>query len=320
MSSQYFLGVDGGQSGTTAIIGDENGRVLGRGVGGPSNHAGAAEGREKFVSAIRTSVGEACMQAGLEGWVRFFSSCLGFSGGPADKQVLLGQILTSDHVLLTDDATIALAGALAGEPGIVVIAGTGSIAFGRNVQGRTARAGGWGYLFGDEGGAFWIVREAVRAALGWEEGWGSPTALRAILLDATGARNMNDLMHRCYTPEFPRPRIASLALQVNYAAEAGDPVARQILRDAARELAVLARAIQNQLFNGSESVPCAYVGGVFHSRGLRSGFREAVEREPGLVATAPVHDPAFGALLEAYRCVGTVPYGIRQPFVVRRLG
>jgi N-acetylglucosamine kinase-like BadF-type ATPase len=317
---QYFLGVDGGQSSTTAIIGDENGRVLGVGRGGPSNHAGAAEGQARFVDAIRASVGAACVQAGL-GWVRFFSSCLGLSGGgSADKQLLMGQILASDHLSVTNDATIALSGALAGEPGIVVIAGTGSIAFGRNAQGRTARAGGWGYLFGDEGGAFWIVREALRAALRWEEGWGSPTALRAILLDATRARNMNDLMHRCYTSEFPRPRIASLALQVNYAAEAGDPVARQILRDAAQELAALARAIRSQLFDASEPVPCAYVGGVFHSRGLRSGFRETLEREPGLLATAPVHDPAVGALLEAYRVVGTIPYGIRQPFVVRRLG
>lgn len=320
MSSQYFLGVDGGQSSTTAIIGDENGRVLGLGVGGPSNHAGAAEGQAKFVNAIRASVGAACMQAGLGPWVRFCSSCLGFSGGPADKQLLLDQILTSDHLLLTDDATIALAGALAGDPGIVVIAGTGSIAFGRNPQGRTARVGGWGYLFGDEGGGFWIVREALRAALSCEEGWGSPTALRAILLDATGARNMNDLMHRCYTPEFPRPRLASLALLVNYAAEAGDPVASKILRDAARELARLARAVHSQLFDAAETVPCAYVGGVFHSRGLSSAFPELLEREPGLVATAPLHDPAVGALLEAYRSVGAIPYGIRQPFVVRRLG
>jgi N-acetylglucosamine kinase-like BadF-type ATPase len=318
---QYFLGVDGGQSSTTAIIGDESGRVLGVGRGGPSNHAGAAEGQAKFVDAIRASVGTACRQAGLEAWVRFFSSCLGFSGGGSvDKQLLLDQILTSEHLLLTDDATIALSGALAGDPGIVVIAGTGSIAFGRNAQGRTARAGGWGYLFGDEGGAFWIAREALRAGLRWEEGWGSPTALRAILLDATRARNMNDLMHRCYTPEFPRPRIASLALQVNYAAEAGDPVARQILRAAAQELAALARAIRSQLFDVSEPVPCAYVGGVFHSRGLRRDFQEAAEREPGLLATDPVHDPAVGALLEAYRVVGTIPYGIRQPFVVRRLG
>jgi N-acetylglucosamine kinase-like BadF-type ATPase len=320
MSSRYFLGVDGGQSSTRALIGDEDGRVLGLGHGGPSNHAGAAEGQAKFVNAIRESVGAACRQAGLGGWVRFFSSCLGFSGGPADKQLLLGQILRSDRVLVTDDASIALSGALAGDPGIVVIAGTGSIAFGRNAQGRTARAGGWGYLFGDEGGGFWIVREALRAALGWEEGWGAPTSLRAILLEATGARNMNDLMHRCYTPEFPRPRLASLALLVNYAAEAGDPTARQVLRDAARELAKLARAVRNQLFGASEPVPCAYVGGVFHSRSLRSGFREALERESGLVGTAPLHDPAVGALLEAYRSVGTIPYGIRQPFLVRRLG
>src|SRR5208337_4034446 len=150
---RYFLGVDGGQSSTTAMIGDESGRVLGIGKGGPSNHAGAAEGQAKFVGAIRASVGAACMQAGLEATVRFASACLGFSGGPSGKQLLLGQILASDRVLVTDDATIALSGALAGDPGIVIIAGTGSIAFGRNGEDRTARAGGWGYLFGDEGGA-----------------------------------------------------------------------------------------------------------------------------------------------------------------------
>lgn len=147
MGSRYFLGVDGGQSSTTAIIGDENGHMLGLGQGGPSNHAGAGEGQAKFVDAIRTSVGAACMQAGLEGWVRFFSSCLGFSGGPADKQLLLGQMFASDHLLVTDDAAIALSGALAGDPGIVVIAGTGSIAFGRNARDvRRAPAAGVIYL------------------------------------------------------------------------------------------------------------------------------------------------------------------------------
>lgn len=83
---------------------------------------------------------------------------------------------------------------------------------------------------------------------------------------------------------------------------------------------MLARAVRNKLFDAAEPVPCAYAGGVFHSRRLLLGFREVLEREVGLVATAPVHDPAVGALLEAYRSVGTIPYGIRQPFVVRRLG
>ena len=171
----YFLGVDGGQSSTTAVIGDETGRVVGVGYGGPCNHAGAAEGRAKLVGAIQQSLRGACAQAGLDAEsARFTSACLGFSGGPADKESILRDILRSERILVTDDALIALAGATAGEPGLVVISGTGSIAFGRNSAGRTARAGGWGYLFGDEGGAFWIARQAVRAALRWEEGWASP--------------------------------------------------------------------------------------------------------------------------------------------------
>jgi N-acetylglucosamine kinase-like BadF-type ATPase len=275
--SAYFLGVDGGQSSTTAIIGDENGRVLGIGRGGPSNHVGASEGRAKFINAINASLRAACADAGLDaGAIRFVSACLGLSGGPAEKQAILGEILASDRILVTDDAPIALAGALAGEPGIVIIAGTGSIAFGRNAQGRTARAGGWGYLFGDEGGGFWIVREALRAALRWEEGWGSPTALRGMLLDATGARNMSDLMHRCYTPEFPRPRVAGLSRLVNNAAENGDPIARNIFSEAAHELALLARAVSSQLFDPQDSARCAYTGGVFHGRILRARFREAL--------------------------------------------
>jgi N-acetylglucosamine kinase-like BadF-type ATPase len=321
--TRYFLGVDGGQSKTTAVIGDENGRVLASGRGGPCNHAGAPEGRAKFIDAIGTSIGAACSEAGVDAaTVRFASACLGLSGGPADKQAILGQVLAADRMLVTDDATIALTGALAGEPGIVVIAGTGSIAFGRNAQGRTARAGGWGYLFGDEGGGFWIARQALRAALRWEEGWGPPTALRAMLLDSTGARNvgarnMNDLMHRCYTPEFPRPRIAALSVLVNHAAERGDPMAQEILSEAARELARLARAVRSQLFESQGSAECAYIGGVFESRKLRALFRESLEGEPGWVVTPPVHDPAIGALLEAYRAARAIPYEIRQPFLER---
>jgi N-acetylglucosamine kinase-like BadF-type ATPase len=295
------------------MIGDENGRVLGIGRGGPCNHVGASEARARFVNAIQAALDAACSQAGLDAAsIRFTSACLGLSGGPADKQAILREILASDRLLVTDDATIALSGALAGEPGIVIIAGTGSIAFGRNAQGRTARAGGWGYLFGDEGGGFWIVREALRAALRWEEGWGSPTALRAMLLDSTGVRNMNDLMHRCYTPEFPRPRIASLSVLVNHAAENGDPTALKILGEAAGELAILARAVRRQLFEPREPVRCACSGGVFQSRILRTRFREWIERELGLVATPPIHDPAVGALLEAYRTVGRFR-AIRRP-------
>ena len=306
--AQYFLGVDGGQSSTTAIIGDQTGRVIGVGRGGPSNHVRASEGRARFISAIQSALNEACGQAELDaGTIHFRSACLGFSGGPADKESILSEILPSDHTLVTDDASIALAGATADEPGVVVIAGTGSIAWGRDSEGNTARAGGWGYLFGDEGGGFWIARQALRAALRLEEGWGVPTSLRARLLDNTGSRNMNDLLHRCYTPEFPRPRVASLSILVNHAAEAGDPVALEILDSGARELALLALAVRVQLFERAEPALVTYSGSLFHSRIMLARFREWMASEAGvrvMPPVFPVDGPAVGALLEAYRAVG----------------
>jgi hypothetical protein len=122
--AKLFLGVDGGQSSTTALIGDEAGRVVGFGRGGPCNHVGAAEGRAKFLNAIGGCLGEALKQAGAEG-PRFEGACLGFSGGPADKEALVRELLTAEHLFVTHDALIGQVGACAGEPGLITIAGTG---------------------------------------------------------------------------------------------------------------------------------------------------------------------------------------------------
>jgi len=303
--SQYFLGVDGGQSRTTALIGNEHGRVLGIGFAGPCNHAGAAEGRSKFINAMNTCLEAACVDAGLNaGVVRFACACLGFSGGPRDKEEILNVILSSDRTVVTHDALIALIGATVGKPGVITIAGTGSIAFGRNAVGQTARAGGWGYVFGDEGGAFWIVRQALRAALGAEEGWGPSTSLRDTLLKATGAADANELLHSFYTDEFPRARIAALAPLVNEVAECGDPFARGILQDAAEQLATIALAVSRQLFRVSEPVRFTHAGGVFRSNIVMRAFASGIERETGQIVQPPVHGPAAGALLEAYRIAG----------------
>jgi len=354
---KLFLGIDGGQSSTAALIGDENGRVLGVGRAGPSNHAGEREGREKFVQALSECMRNACIQAtdacshvtdarshvtaavapttemlpeATSHGIRFECACLGFSGGPADKEALAREIVDAKHYAFTHDALIALSGATAGEPGVVTIAGTGSIAFGRNLVGRTARAGGWGYTFGDEGGAFDLVRKALRAALRFEEGWGPPTALRDALLeagsadpaqlrldsmerssfhgypgsDAGTARNMNDLLHRFYTGEFPRARIAAFAPLVDEVALAGDAVARDILNDAAQSLATIAAAVREQLFAPAEIVTMSYAGGAFRSVMLLERFRLLVELVDGNRVTAPRFGPAAGALIEAYRLAG----------------
>jgi N-acetylglucosamine kinase-like BadF-type ATPase len=301
--SRWFLGVDGGQSSTTALIGDERGRVAGHGRGGPCNHVEASEGRTKFIGAIRGCLEQACAEAGINPEaVRFESCCLGFSGGPADKEAILREMLRTDRLLVTDDAAIALSGALAGAPGIITIAGTGSIAFGRNGAGKVARAGGWGYVFGDEGGGFDIARQALRAVLRSEEGWGEPTALTGRLLAATGAADANDLLHRFYTTEFPRPRIAALSALVEEAAVAGDEVATRILYRAAEELASITNAVRSTLF-GALPTDVAYVGGVFRSPLVLNRFRAVMEHDGNRVEP-PRYGPAAGALIEAYRAAG----------------
>jgi len=303
--ARYFLGLDGGQSSTFAVIGDELGRVLGTGRAGPCNHVATAEGKAKFVNAIHGSLNAAAEQAGLAlSSIRFASACLGFSGGPVDKEALLRDMIPSERITVTNDALIALSGATAGQPGLIAIAGTGSIAFGRNARGQTTRAGGWGYLFGDEGSAFYITRQALRAALRSEEGWGPATSLRFILLHATGAPDINELLHRFYTPEFPRPRIAAHAKLVDEAAENGDATALNILNEAAQQLAILAAAVRSKLFKAGESACVSYAGGVFRSRILLERFRILVEMEEGNRVSAPAYGPGAGALLEAYQAAG----------------
>jgi N-acetylglucosamine kinase-like BadF-type ATPase len=299
---KYFLGVDGGQSGTTAVIGDETGHVLGVGEAGPCNHAGAAEGRAMLERAVTASVVAACVAAKLDAEnIRFAAACFGMSGGPDDKREILAGILRADRLIVTTDAEIALAGATETGQGIIVIAGTGSIAYGRNDEGRAARAGGWGYVFGDEGGAFDIVRQALRASLRMEEGWGPATSLRGALIEAAGAADANGALHRLYTSEWPRSRAAALAPLVDQAADNRDRVALQIINDAAAQLATLAASVRVQLWPRRAEVDVAYVGGVFESHRLLERFRLLVELEEGVRCVALVHGPAEGALREAIR-------------------
>jgi N-acetylglucosamine kinase-like BadF-type ATPase len=313
----YFLGVDGGQSGTTALIGDENGLVLGSGEAGPCNHVGAHEGRAKLERAVMASVAGACAQAGgAEGnldaaTIQFESACFGMSGGPEEKEAILASILRVNRLTVTNDAVIALAGATETGQGIITIAGTGSIAFGRNAELRSVRAGGWGYLFGDEGGAFDIVRQALRAALRMEEGWGTHTSLRDVILKATDSRGAHEAMHRMYTADWPRDRTAQLAPLVDDAAVAGDAVANEILTNAGRQLAMLAGSVRSQLWKPGNAVEIAYIGGVFQSRIVLERFRMLAELQEGVRCIMPKHGPTEGALIEAYRSAGVKPVTLR---------
>jgi N-acetylglucosamine kinase-like BadF-type ATPase len=303
--SEYFLGVDGGQSSTTAVIGDHSGKIVGWASAGPCNHVAAAEAKAKFLRVMRECLSQAVGRAGLgSDGLRFKAACFGMSGGPADKAALLHELIESEHWMVTHDAMIALAGATSGESGIVAIGGTGSIAFGQNARGETARAGGWGHLFGDEGGAFDIVRQALRSVLREHEGWGARTALTPALIEEASVSDANELLHIFYTPDWPRQRVAGLAEIVNRIAEDGDPVAIGVLHNAARELASLVGSVRRQLWADGEPARVAWVGGVFRSGILLERFRTLVSLEEHTICEAPRHGPAVGALLLAYRAAG----------------
>ena len=230
----------------------------------------------------------------------FASVCLGLSGGSEDKEAYARELIRSDRYKFTHDAEIALLGATGGQPGIIVIAGTGSIAFGRNAQMQTARAGGWGYIFGDEGGGFDLARQALRRALQYEEGWGTPTVLHQALLEVSGAANAHALLHHFYN-HLDRTKIAGYAKLVTDAATKGDQVAGDVLSVAAEELSRYVTAIHGQLFSNSEVVPIVHVGGVFQSDFLLTEFKQNIHRKIGCPVANPLLSPAAGALLEALR-------------------
>jgi len=282
------------------VIGDGSGSVLGTGFGGQSNHVKGAEGRTRLIEAVTSAVSEACRNAGFAPEaVEFDAACLGFTGGGDGKQEILSSFLKCRNLIVTDDLTIALAGAHAGGPGIITIAGTGSVSMGRNADGQVARAGGWGYAFGDEGGAWGIVREAMRAALRIDEEWGPPTLVRELLLQATGESDLHTLRRKFYTEDYPRPRVASFARLVDQAARQGDPVALGILESAADHLVSLTQVVRNRLFSPAGPVNVACIGGVFQSDIIRARFTSELEADSAFHVVPPVHEPPVGALLLA---------------------
>lgn len=302
-SRRYYLGVDGGQSSTTALIADETGQVLGVGSGGPCNHVTGQEAKAKFAVVVGDCLAHASHAAGFASTgITFAGACLGFSGGAEDKESSVRELVRSVRLKLTNDAEIALTGATEGEPGIVIIAGTGSMALGRNAAGRTARAGGWGHLFGDEGAGFDIVRRALRAALQYEEGWGPATSLRELLLQHTHLVSANQLLHHLYSKR--NGEIAAFAPLVTEAAESGDLIASNILKDAAMALKWYVEGVFHALFVASDEVIVAHIGGAFQSTLLRHFFAEKLQNAIARAPVFPKFSPAVGALIEALRIDG----------------
>ena len=308
----YVLGVDGGGTKTLALAADFRGNVLGRGTSGASNYQ--TVGLDRAIAALKEASEAAMAAAGID---RFEVACFGLAGvgRESDRDLLLPAIEKlelADRIILVHDAAIALAGATAGQPGVVVLAGTGAMAFGMNSKGGTRRAGGWGNILADEGSAYYIGRRALAAACRAYDGRGPETVLVSKLMEHFGLDNFTDIVRKIYKEEASPQKIASLAPLVSQLAEAGDRIAAEILKDAAEELALAARAVIKCLNMEDEEFQVAASGSVFKAGELLlTPFAESVKSiAPRAEVIAPRFEPAIGAVLLALQAVGVDLSGV----------
>jgi N-acetylglucosamine kinase-like BadF-type ATPase len=210
------------------------------------------------------------------------------------------------------DADIALFGATQGEPGLVIIAGTGSVCCGSNAQGKHVCAGGWGPLAGDEGSGSWIARRALQAMARGSDGRGAETNLGTAACGYFNVATTDDLLIAIYSPGMTNDRIAGFGKFVIEAAQSGDEVACEIVRDAGRELGIAASAVIRKLRMGREEFKVGYVGGVFNAGELLlDSLRAEVARVAPKAYLAPPHlPPALAAARMAREQLHRMPVAV----------
>jgi N-acetylglucosamine kinase-like BadF-type ATPase len=308
MSDTLILGMDGGGTGTTTWIADVDGNILGRGKSGPSNIK--AVGANAARNALDLSIIAAFQDAGLQ-IQPVEVSCLGLAGfdRPRDREWLQAWAAESAwarRLVLVNDGDLVVA---AGTPegwGVGVIAGTGSIAVGRDREGRKSRAGGWGFIISDEGSAFAVavaaLKRVVRRADGREAVGPQGDILGRRIYDALGISGTDALIASVYGDGLDRAKLASLAPVIVAATEEEPELAAEILDPAARDLAEMVAAVARNLGWHSGHLPLAKAGGfLLGCARIAATLCEELQRMGYRVEPTLVPEPVRGALVLAGR-------------------
>ena len=308
-SKQLVLGIDGGGSKTLvslAVVSDRNEyQVVGRGTSGASNLN--VVGFDAAASQVQLAIQRAFESAGIQ-LKTVAALCMGMAGaGRVEEQETWMKWAQENQVaqragIVTDAETILSAGTPEGI-GVALIAGTGSLAFGKNEAGEVARAGGWGYLLGDEGSGYQIAMAAMKAILKSVEGRGPETCLQATILRALELADSQALIGYVYRTDRNRSEIAALSKLVFDAAEAEDIVAKMILAQAVEDLAELVKAVVLQLHFSNENYALALTGGILlHQREYRVSLLARLRQlqiEPSSIEC--MDDASLGAIRIAAR-------------------
>jgi glucosamine kinase len=300
--NQLYLAVDGGQSATIAVIASTDGAIFGVGRGGPIRHRQEDGADDAAQSAVRRAVGEALLRVDGRAVV---AACLALTGSEeAAAQAVREFIPAADVFVLENDALAALAAGRYGEGGIGLIAGTGTVAVAIGRRGGFTRAGGLGWLLGDEGGAYWIGVQAIRAAVRGVDGMGPATRLSIDVPARLSLPSVRDVAAAATGQALDRVAIAGLALAVVAAAAAGDGVAASIAHEAVRHLAqlVMSAMAAAPFLEPDERVVVAS-GGVLAPNGrvARDLAERLAQDAPAFSFVLPDVPPVIGALYLALR-------------------
>ena len=314
----YYLGIDGGGTKTRCLLADET-TVLAKATTGGSNivRLGEMQAREALHSAIR----QACATAKISP-DQIRAVCIGAAGAArpeiaAKIRSILAELIPGinpgsarTNIEVVGDTEIALEAAFGGGPGVIAIAGTGSIAYGRDASGNTARAGGWGFAISDEGSGHWIGRHAISAILNARD-QGLETTLASLILQAWKLTTLDELVQQANsTPPPDFPRLFPIVLR---ASDAADAIARDLLAEAATKLENLAAIVVRRLAPHASPpirsgamppvamLPVAMTGSVFRqSPYVRQVFYNALQTSfPGIDVRQDLADPVEGALAKA---------------------
>ena len=300
---RYYIGVDGGASKTAALVVDESGAKCGAGLAGGSNHLRV--GIEEATRNVERAVNKALVEAGVAIRDVEYAYC-GIAGSdhPVHHQRVVDSLsvfFPKGNFIVDTDARIALTGAVGFGAGVVIISGTGSVAFGRNAAGEESRAGGWGPTLGDEGSGFWIAREGLSAIVRAHDGRGFATKMTDLLCNEYDMCNAEDLPKFVYATTTQADDIARYGKLVIEAAQLGDDVAHNILTAGGSELAECVLAVARKLHMTDTDFAVAYVGGAFHAgEPLLSPMRLRLQRDaPGASLIPPLKTPVEGAAMMA---------------------
>ena len=283
---RLVIGIDGGQTKTLTVLANENGEILASEITGPVNHIHEPGGLERQYTALRTGF-EGVMEAANLPPKPVASAYIGLTGS-GDLETVR-RAVPSERLTLEGDLPIALAGAIPDLVGCVILAGTGSAAYGRNETGETLYVGGMGYFAGDEGSGYDIAHRGIRAIYQANDGRGPLTPLTRMILEHFKCQDLRQLHRKIYSGELSRDQIGTVAALVGKAAALGDPVSIEILHQAGVELGKAAAAVLTRLGQVNKPVPIATVGGVFRAGGYVIGPMIATVREKNPQALSLIH-------------------------------